>query len=459
MDLCGDAWSTAATEALRVVGLELRRATCPVSGLLVGVVLAATHSADLIQVLARADHSHHRVVVIGPPDGSLDPWPVLAGGACDCVAWRDQAEAIASWAGRAQDVETVVESDLVRDRMVGDSRALRGALRDLVVAARYAEAPILVLGETGTGKELAARIAHAVSGRAGSLVVVDCTTIVPTLLGSELFGHERGAFTGAVSVRTGACSAADGGTLFLDEVGELPLELQAELLRVVQEGTYKRVGGDRWLHSDFRLVCATNRDLAVEVAEGRFRADLYHRIAAATVTLPPLRERREDLLPLFSRFFRDAAGVAEEPRLDPAVEEVLRHRDYPGNLRDLRQLAARIASRHVGQGLITPGDLPPQDRPVADRARSVDHAGTDGPLRAAVAWAMDCGLGLREVRDRVGDLAVDMAVQRAGGNVRAAAALLGVTDRAVHLRQARRTADTVGTGQDSAANSSANADQ
>ena len=173
-----------------------------------------------------------------------------------------------------------------------------------MVAARYGRAPILILGETGTGKELAARVAHGLgSQHDGNLVVVDGTTIVPTLLGSELFGHERGAFTGAVSVRTGACSAADQGSLFLDEVGELPLELQPELLRVVQEGTYKRVGGDRWLHSTFRLICATNRDLKRDVEGGRFRADLYHRIAAATVTMPPLRDRRRGCAAAFSRIF------------------------------------------------------------------------------------------------------------------------------------------------------------
>ena len=124
------------------------------------------------------------------------------------------------------------------------------------------------------------------------LIVVDCTTIVPTLSGSEFFGHERGAFTGAMSAREGAFAAADRGTLFLDEVGELPMTMQAELLRVIQEGTYKRVGADRWRTTRFRLVCATNRNLEAELAAGRFRLDLFHRLAANLVRLPPLRERR-----------------------------------------------------------------------------------------------------------------------------------------------------------------------
>lgn len=327
------------------------------------------------------------------------------------------------------------------------------------MAARFGQAPLLIQGETGTGKELAARVAHAVSRQRGNLVTVDCTTIVPTLMGSELFGHERGAFTGAVSVRTGACSGADQGSLFLDEVGELPLALQPELLRVVQEGTYKRVGGDRWLHSKFRLICATNRDLKAEVAGGGFRADLYHRIAASIVTMPPLRDRMEDILPLFARFCREASGARTDPEVDDSVRDMLLRRAYPGNLRDLRQLAFRIAARHVGPGAITPGDIPSEDRPdspLPEIAAAVwgTHdagpfssslpAGTSGtpnagdPLKSAVAWAVDQGLGLREIKDRAAEVAVDIAVERSGGNVHSAAAMLGLTDRAVQQRQARK---------------------
>src|SRR6185295_226461 len=150
------------------------------------------------------------------------------------------------------------------------------------------------------GKELLARVIHALDPRPdkGELVVLDCTTIVPELSGSEFFGHERGAYTGAVGPRDGAFALAHGGTLFLDEIGELPLALQAQLLRVVQEGTYKRVGGNAWHKASFRLVCATNRDLKEEVARGRFRGDLYHRLATNASRLPPLRDRVEDILVL-----------------------------------------------------------------------------------------------------------------------------------------------------------------
>lgn len=449
MDLSGrQAWASEAVAALRGEGMALEAVDAPAAASTTGIIFAASSSQDLVAALAAAEYNRNRVMVIGPPDGRLKPWPLLEAGAADCVAWHGQAAAVDAWVQRIEEVESVLDSVQVRGKLAGQSPALRSALRELVVAARFGHAPILIQGETGTGKELAARVAHAVSDQAGNLVVVDCTTIVPTLMGSELFGHERGAFTGAVSVRTGACSGADQGSLFLDEVGELPLELQPELLRVVQEGTYKRVGGDRWLHSKFRLICATNRDLIKEVAGGGFRADLYYRIAASVITMPPLRERLEDILCLFARFCREASGGRADPELDTAVQDVLLRRSYPGNLRDLRQLAFRIAARHVGPGAITPGDLPRDDRPQArhpagaqdPRQEKYDggRAGSGDPLTTAVAWAVDAGFGLREIKERAAEAAVELAVQLSGGNVHAAAAMLGLTDRAVQQRQARK---------------------
>ncbi len=450
MDLSGrQAWAGEAIATLRAGDIALDPVDAPGSGAAAGLIVAQELTRDLEAALAAAEHGRCRVMVIGPPDGSLRPWPVLEAGAAECVAWNKQAAAVSAWLQRVEDVESVIDSLPVRDKLAGQSPALRTALRELVVAAKFGHAPILIQGETGTGKELAARVAHAVSSQRGNLVVVDCTTIVPTLMGSELFGHERGAFTGAVSVRTGACSGADQGSLFLDEVGELPLELQPELLRVVQEGTYKRVGGDRWLHSKFRLICATNRDLLSEVAGGGFRTDLYHRIAASVVTMPPLRDRLEDILCLFARFCREATGARSDPEVDPAVQDALVSRSYPGNLRDLRQLAFRIAARHVGPGAITPGDVPRDDRPQPSRVplgKDAYDGGTSAanPLTAAVAWAVDAGLGLREIKERAAEAAVALAVERSGGNVHAAASMLGLTDRAVQQRQARKTGPQAG---------------
>jgi transcriptional regulator with GAF, ATPase, and Fis domain len=416
---------------------DLRLVDAPDSDELTGVLVCTSTTANLRPVIARAASAGTRVIVVAPAYDHPEPWSLLASGAADLVLWNDDASPVWARLARLHEVERLVAAPPVSGLMLGSSPALRRALRDLVTAARFGRGPILILGETGTGKELAARVAHLLSAErsTGPLVIVDCTTIVPTLSGSELFGHERGAFTGAMTVRTGACAAASGGTLLLDEVGELPLDLQPELLRVVQEGMYKRVGSDRWQRTDFRLICATNRDLESEVAAGRFRSDFYYRIAASTIRLPPLRERPEDIVPLFEAFVAQASGTGVE--LSPAVAAVVRQREYPGNLRDLRQLALRVAARHVGPGPITPGDLPVSDRPrTAVAAPSTNGSGNG--LAESVHAQLKHGLTLRELREQVADLAVEIALREAGGNVRAAAARLGVTDRALHLRRAQR---------------------
>ncbi|MCS7477771.1 sigma-54-dependent transcriptional regulator [Umezawaea endophytica] len=411
-----------------------------------GLVLCSRESAALDELLSATAGAGWHVIVVAVEKG-LEPWSVLARGAADVLTWDGDPEAVLARVARAREVDELVRAPQVSATLRGSSPALAAALRDLVTAARFARGPILILGETGTGKELAARVAHRMESGSGPLVVVDCTTVVPSLSGSELFGHEKGAFTGAVNVRIGACAAANGGTLMLDEVGELPLELQSELLRVVQEGTYKRVGSDTWHTTRFRLVCATNRDLAEEVRAGRFRADLYHRIAASTVRMPPLRDRPEDVVPLFTAFVAEAEGRREPVRLTSWVERAVRARAYPGNLRDLRQLAQRVAARHVGPGPVTPGDLPPADRP--DRAGPAVSAEPDedrdlGTLLARVVRVhLAAGTNLRDLRERVAEVAVDAALSEAGGNVRAAAVRLGVTDRALHHRLAearKRTA-------------------
>ncbi|WP_405067097.1 sigma 54-interacting transcriptional regulator [Kribbella sp. NBC_01510] len=437
LDLGGGSRTKAIARAICGSHPDLRSVTAPEPGELTGVVVCSAFSRDLEQTLALAASTNAHVIVVAEAGHSLEPWSLLACGATDLMIWADDPVPIQARLERLIEVENVVESPPVADVIRGTSPALRHALRDLVTAAKFGGGPILITGETGTGKELAAKVAHTVSaaGRSGHLVVVDCTTIVPTLSGSELFGHERGAFTGAVSVRTGACAAANGGTLMLDEVGELPLELQPELLRVVQEGMYKRVGADTWQHTSFRLICATNRVLEDDVIAGRFRADFYYRIAAYSVQLPPLRDRPGDLIPLFRSFVSEAQGHAEPAEVTPEVEIALRRRDYPGNLRDLRQLAHRVASRHVGPGPVTPGDLPPSDRPLTADGTADSRAPT---LMESIRQQLRQGMTLRELRDHVADLAVTAAIEESGGSIRAAAARLGVTDRALQLRRAKR---------------------
>ncbi|SDS94444.1 Sigma-54 interaction domain-containing protein [Friedmanniella luteola] len=403
-------------------------------------VVVVEHALDASPRLPATGSEERRTIVVA---GAEDPepagvWRLLEQGAADVLAWEGPGtcDEVVQRIRRWRTIDDALRRPTVAGEMIGTSRALRSALRELVALSLYGSAPILLVGETGTGKELASRVVHALSGAGSSrpLVVVDCTTIVPTLSGSELFGHERGAYTGADRSRNGAFAAADGGTLFLDEVAELPLPLQAELLRVIQEGVYKRVGGDIWNRTRFRLVSATNRDLDKEQRKGRFRTDLYHRIASSVVRLPSLRERPEDLETLFRHFLAAALGTPSPPPVSAAVLTMLRGREFPGNVRELRQLAVRIAGRHVGGGPITPGDVPDADRPrtgpgAAQPTRAV------ASLELAIRDCLSAGTGLRELRSLVGDLAVDVALAEAGGNAGPAARRLGVSDRAVQMRK------------------------
>ena len=211
--------------------------------------------------------------------------------------------------------------------------------------------PILIRGESGTGKEVLAGLLHAHSARAsGSFVAVNCAAIASSLIESELFGHRRGAFTGAHSERPGRIRQADGGTLFLDEIGDMPLELQARLLRVLQEKSVCPVGGDVEVPVDFRIVCATHRDLSAEVHAGRFREDLYYRLRVLELRLPPLRERRMDIPFLLRRFLGELIEPGEVTHaLAELPVEILRH-SFPGNVRELRNLAERYAAlREIGR--------------------------------------------------------------------------------------------------------------
>jgi len=217
------------------------------------------------------------------------------------------------------------------------------------------DATVLLTGETGTGKEVFARFIHSGSPRNGRpFVPVNCGAIPEALLESELFGYVRGAFTGAVASRRGRVALADGGTLFLDEIGELPLSLQVKLLRLLQERTYEPVGSSESLPANFRLVAATNRDLAEEVRAGRFRSDLYYRLHVCPVRLPSLRERRGDIAVLF-RYFWERRGEARP--VEQAVMQCLTSYDWPGNVRELENLVERVSVCAEGE-VIRLADLP-----------------------------------------------------------------------------------------------------
>jgi anaerobic nitric oxide reductase transcription regulator len=282
--------------------------------------------------------------------------------------------------------------------IVGRSPAIVALRREIETVAG-SDLPVLILGETGTGKELVARRLHALSARARQpLVQVNCAALPESLAESELFGHEKGAFTGAVATRAGKFELADGGTLFLDEVGELPLSTQPKLLRALQSGELQRVGQDRVQKVDVRVIAATNRDLAAEVRAGRFRPDLFHRLSVFPIRVAPLRERREDV-PLLAARLLERSLVrlgARRASLSPATLAVLESSDWPGNVRELEHVilrgllratagrspdeAAVIEPAHLGLG----GEAPPSPATTAP-----SMPGTGVPLGLAYPAAVD----------------------------------------------------------------------
>jgi transcriptional regulator with GAF, ATPase, and Fis domain len=426
-------------ETLRDAAIEIVPYQSDVPG--PGLVFFDCVSAELCTFLREVTQNNaERVLAMGASRSAFaagDCWQLLAAGAADVFAWDhsdDPGSEIVARLQRWETVDNLLHSHTVQRTLVGQCHGWRLLLRQIVEVARFTSASVIIQGESGTGKELIARAIHDLDARPskGALVVLDCTTIVPTLSGSEFFGHEKGAFTGAIAARDGAFAIADGGTLFLDEIGELPLPLQAELLRVIQEGMYKRVGSDVWRRANFRLLCATNRDLLQEAAEGRFRKDLYYRLAACVCTLPSLRERLEDIPLLARHFLNGSATNGATLEMDPAVKEFLIRRAYPGNVRDLKHLITRISGRHEGPGPITVGDIPPEERPAANWS---DSGWNDGQLEQQIRRALAYGVTLRQLSRSVSDIAVRIAMAEAG-NVRNAAIRLGLSARALHLRKA-----------------------
>jgi len=331
-------------------------------------------------------------------------------------------------------VEQVLSPRARFGRMLGASAAMREtfALLEKVAAS---DLTVLVEGETGTGKELVAEGLHEQSLRKGAFTPVNCGAIPRELLESELFGHAKGAFTGAVKDREGAFVAADGGTLFLDEVGELPLDMQAKLLRALERREVKPVGSDHIHKVDVRIVAATNRNLAKEVAAGKFRQDLYYRLAVVTVRIPPLRTRIEDLRLLIDAIQdelgrrRAAQGLPPPDRLDDAAMAMLARYDFPGNVRELRNIVERWA---VLGASLPPGQGEPADvaSPTAVGAQVTDAA----PDRLLA-------LPYHEARDawteRFERAFVREALRRSLGNVSRAAREAGVDRRHLQRLMAR----------------------
>lgn len=274
---------------------------------------------------------------------------------------------------------------------------------------------VLVLGESGTGKELIAKAVHKLSGRSGRMVPVNCGAIPEDILESELFGHERGAFTGAIAAKVGRFQLADGGTIFLDEIGEMSPKLQVKLLRVLQERVVEPVGSTKSVPVDVRVIAATNKDLRAEVAAGRFREDLYYRLQVVPVNLPALRERGSDILTLAEHFLARAAKNAGRVglRFSEDVKGRLTNHNWPGNVRELENLVERLAILTEGE-VINVHDLPEHFMERSEQLQVVE-LGTELP-----ADGLDFNLLVDSFETRL----ISMALSRTRGNKKAAARLL-----------------------------------
>jgi len=329
----------------------------------------------------------------------------------------------------------MVSRQLVRDalqrgggELLGASAAMARVRREIELVAS-ADLTALVTGETGVGKELVAHAIHARSRRHDSAFIhVNCAALPESIAESELFGHVRGAFTGAVDHRAGKFEVAHGGTLLLDEVGELPLSIQPKLLRALQSGEVQRVGSDRMLKVDVRVIAATNRDLTEEVRAGRFRADLFHRLSVFPLHVPPLRERREDV-DLLSGYFLDIArsrlGLGQL-RLTAEARTRLHDHDWPGNVRELEHTLLRAALRA--------SDGRRRETVVID----VADLGLDGPVPTATpASPSVASATLREAVDEFTRQLIARTVAAAGGNWAEAARRLGVRRGNLHRLGAR----------------------
>jgi DNA-binding NtrC family response regulator len=308
-------------------------------------------------------------------------------------------------------------------QLTGRSSAMLKVFR-LIEQVSPAEAPVLITGESGTGKELVARAIHAMSSRAKErLVAVNCAAIPDDLLESEMFGHEKGAFTGAVQARKGCFELAHEGTLFLDEIGDMPPRLQSKLLRVLESGTFQRVGGEREMHVDVRIVTATNAPLEQLIESGSFRKDLYFRLNVFHIALPPLRDRRDDIPLLVEQFIQQ---IAENEEADPAVFadetlELLRSHDWPGNVRELRNVVHRATIVSGGKE-VRPTHLPPQIRPQI----SVD-GGSDNALTIPI------GVSIADVEKEM----ILRTLEAYDGNKTRTAATLGISTKTLYTKLQR----------------------
>jgi DNA-binding NtrC family response regulator len=347
------------------------------------------------------------------------------------LEWRDLNSELFAMGSRVLNRDSLEKPQAFSSMVTGSDTML--SVFQYVEAVAVTSRPILITGESGTGKELLARAVHDSSGRSGALVTVNAAGLDDALFSDTLFGHRKGAFTDAATDRPGLVERAAGGTLFLDEIGDLAPASQVKLLRLLQEREYYPLGSDEPLTTDARIVAATCIDLSSRIEDGRFRRDLFFRLMAHHVTLPPLRDRREDLMPLTEAFLKEAAGELNrsEPRIPPELEAMLNLYDFPGNVRELHSLVFDALSRSSGptlnlapfRALVGSNDMP--DLRESNTDVSFDY---DGLVNL---------FGHFPTVKEVTDIVFDAAITKAAGNQSLASRLLGVNQSTLSRRISR----------------------
>ena len=376
-----------------------------------------------------AHNPRMRVLALSGQDDPANLRHAFALGAADFIAKPCEPELLKARLNHQLmlvEAEVEAEQDAPATVLYGDSPALE-ALREQVGQFGDAPFPVLIEGESGTGKELIAQRLHEVSARADKpFVAVNCSAFTETLLEAQLFGHTKGAFTGAHQARAGFFEEAGDGTLFLDEIGEMPLELQTRLLRVIESGEYYRLGETRPRTANARLIAATNKQLLREVEAGRFRQDLYYRLGILPIHVPPLRERGDDRLGLLEHFQQFYTGTVPPFGLDEGARERWRAYPFPGNVRELRNIVIRLGTKYPGRTIdaaTLDGELDPTAQPAGPGSAGVEPEVDDAAARARLEAE---GFDLDDHLAAIERMFVRAARDLTGGNLSRAAKLLNV---------------------------------